>query len=151
MSAHEDQDLMEECRALVRQIFTTLRKSASPDWLALDLTMGQLKAMLALSAHGPQRVGELGRRLGLSEPAASLLTDKLEERGYARRERDAQDRRRCLVALTAAGRDLTTRLHESREEQIFRWVAALDEGELRGLVAGFRGLLRAAEDQQAHG
>src|SRR5450759_2499129 len=34
--------------------------------------MGQFKAMATVTMYGPQPVGELGRRLGLSELAASL-------------------------------------------------------------------------------
>jgi DNA-binding MarR family transcriptional regulator len=106
--------------------------------------MGQFKAMMAITLVGPLPVGELGRRLGLSEPAASLLVDKLEERGLARRERDEDDRRRSLVTATPAAEELTDRLRRGREENLVRWFEALTDDELEDLGRGLRGLLRVA-------
>jgi DNA-binding MarR family transcriptional regulator len=111
--------------------------------------MGQFKAMATITMFGPQPVGELGRRLGISEPAASLLVDKLEERGLAARVRDEQDRRRILVTATAVGDELGARLREGREEQTDQWFAALNDDELQGLLLGFRGLQRVVREMQA--
>ena len=111
--------------------------------------MGQFKAMMTVTMFGPQPVGELGRRLGLSEPAASLLVDKLEELGLAVRERDPQDGRRTLVTATPAAVELAATLRQGREEHIERWLGALATDELEGLLRGFRGLLRVAETAAA--
>ncbi|HEY5182980.1 MAG TPA: MarR family transcriptional regulator, partial [Dermatophilaceae bacterium] len=97
-------------------MFATINRDAGPELLSLDLTMGQFKAMATVTMYGPQPVGELGRRLGLSEPAASLLVDKLVELGLAVRERDPQDGRRTLVTATPAAEELAARLREGREE-----------------------------------
>ncbi len=113
--------------------------------------MGQFKAMAMVTMYGPQPVGELGRRLGISEPAASLLVDKLEERGLATRTRDDQDRRRTLVAATPAGDELAGRLRQGREDQVQRWLESLADDELEGLLLGFRGLLRTVQDEAAEG
>ncbi|MEI6726929.1 MAG: MarR family transcriptional regulator, partial [Actinomycetes bacterium] len=102
-----------------------------------------------LTINGPQPVGELGRRLGISEPAASLLVDKLEELGLAVRERDPQDGRRTLVTATAAAEELGARLRQGREEHILAWLGALGDEELDGLTRGFRGLMRVAAEDAA--
>jgi DNA-binding MarR family transcriptional regulator len=149
MAERSNTRLVIECQAAAREVFSLLRQNSGPEWLSLDLTMGQLKALITLHRLGPQAVGELGRRLGLSEPAASLLVDRLEERGHVRRERDGGDRRRCLISLSDAGKDLTSRLSESREEQVARWLTALERDELEGLLHGFRGLLRVAPRLEA--
>ena len=125
-------------------MFATLGRSAGPELLSLDLTMGQFKAMATLTTNGPQPVGELGRRLGLSEPAASLLVDKLAERGLAIRAHDPQDRRRTLVTATPAADELAARLREGREGHVLAWLGALTDDELDGLTRGFRSLLRIA-------
>ncbi len=104
--------------------------------------MGQFKAMVTVTTSGPQPVGELGRRLGISEPAASLLVDRLEERGLATRKRDQQDRRRTLVTATAAAEELASRLREGRKEHVLGWLGSLTDEELAGLTRGFRALLR---------
>jgi DNA-binding MarR family transcriptional regulator len=138
--------LLADCHELAHEVFAALNRSAGPELLSLDLTMGQFKAMATLTMYGPQPVGELGRRLGISEPAASLLVDKLEELGLAVRERDPQDRRRTLVTATAAAEELAARLREGRQEHILAWLGALTDEELGGLTRGFRGLMRVAAE-----
>ncbi|MEZ5125054.1 MAG: MarR family transcriptional regulator [Thermoleophilia bacterium] len=133
-----------ECRAAARDVFAALNRSAGVELLSLDLTMGQFKAMAMVTSTGPQPVGELGRRLGLSEPAASLLVDRLEERGLVTRERDAHDRRRTLVTATSAAEGLAARLREGREGTLASLLEALSDDELRGLTCGLRALRREA-------
>jgi DNA-binding MarR family transcriptional regulator len=141
-SAHDE--LVAVCHAAADELLTRMGRDASPELFSLELTMGQFKAMMAITLVGPLPVGELGRRLGLSEPAASLLVDKLEERGLARRERDEDDRRRSLVTATPAAEELTDRLRRGREENLVRWFEALTDDELEDLGRGLRGLLRVA-------
>jgi len=134
------------CREATRGVFAALNRSAGPELLSLDLTMGQFKAMATVTMYGPQPVGELGRRLGLSEPAASLLVDKLVELGLAIRERDPRDGRRTLVTATPAADKLAARLREGREDHILAWLGALTEDELDGFTRGLRGLLRVTAE-----
>ena len=101
-----------ECIAALHEMTASLSGAGSDALLELDLSMGQLKAMMALQAHGPQSIGWLGRTLGIAEPSASLLVDKLAEKGLVVRERDADDRRRTIVTPTAAGRDVIGRLQQ---------------------------------------
>ena len=130
-------------------MFAAINRSVGEELLSLDLPMGLFKAMATITMYGPQPVGELGRRLGISEPAASLLVGKLEERGLAARTREEQDRRRTLVTATQAGDELATRLRQGREEQTQRWLEALTDDELAGLLLGFQGLLRIIEVEGA--
>lgn len=134
---------------MAHEVFAAINRDAGPELLSLDLTMGQFKAMATVTMYGPQPVGELGRRLGLSEPAASLLVDKLVELGLAVRERDPQDGRRTLVTATPAAEELAARLREGREEHALRWLGALSDDELDALTRGYRGLLRVAAETAA--
>ncbi len=144
---------MAQCHDAAHRVFAAVNRSAGPELLSLDLTMGQFKAIAMVTMYGPQPVGELGRRLGISESAASLLADKLVELGLAVRQRDPQDHRRTLVHATPAAEELAARLRQGREEHVTSWLAALTAGELEGLTRGFQGLLRVAErpDQSAAG
>ncbi|HTX71014.1 MAG TPA: MarR family transcriptional regulator [Thermoleophilia bacterium] len=152
MSPAERRRLAAECRSAAHEVFTSINREVSSELLQLDLSMGQFKAMATVTMFGAQPVGELARRLGISEPAASLLVGKLEERGLADRVRDEQDRRRILVTATAAGDELAARLRQGKEEQIDQWLAELTDEELDGLLLGFRGLqrvVRGARDAEA--
>jgi DNA-binding MarR family transcriptional regulator len=147
LSPSERRRLAAECHEAAHEVFAAINRNVGAELMQLDMSMGQFKAMAAITMHGPQPVGELGRRLGISEPAASLLVDKLEDRGLAERVRDEQDRRRILVTATAAAEELAGRLREGREERLQAWLEALTEDELAGLLLGFRGLRRVAREQ----
>jgi DNA-binding MarR family transcriptional regulator len=149
LSPAERRRLAARCHQAAHEVFAAVNRNIGSELLSLDLPMGQFKAMATITMFGPQPVGELGRRLGISEPAASLLVGKLEERGLAARVRDEQDRRRILVTATPAGEELATRLRQGREEQVQRWLGALTDDELAGLLHGFSGLLRIVQDEQA--
>jgi DNA-binding MarR family transcriptional regulator len=142
LSPDERKRLAAECSAAAHEVFAAINRNIGAELLSLDLPMGQFKAMAMITMFGPQPVGELGRRLGVSEPAASLLVGKLEERGLAARVRDEQDRRRILATATPAGEALAGRLREGREEQVGHWLGSLTDDELEGLLRGFRGLQR---------
>jgi DNA-binding MarR family transcriptional regulator len=49
---------------------------------------------------------ELSRRIGIETASSTAVIDQLEKRALIRRRRDAADRRRIIVTLTAAGRAL---------------------------------------------
>src|SRR5665647_3646078 len=75
--------LVQDCHEAARRVLAMITRASGPDWLSLDLTMGQFTALMTVTLFGPQPVGALGRHLGLSEPGACLLVDKLEEHGLA--------------------------------------------------------------------
>lgn len=70
----------------------------------LGLTLVDLYALGALLADGPTGVVDLGRRLGLSSPAATGLADRLEASGHAERTQHPGDRRRVVLAATDRAR-----------------------------------------------
>ena len=62
-------------------------------WLWLDLTMGQLKAVMLLVSTGGVRSRELADGLGIAPSATTPLVDRLIDQKLARREDDPGDRR----------------------------------------------------------
>jgi DNA-binding MarR family transcriptional regulator len=75
------------------------------------ITRSMLSMLVGIS-DAPQRVSELARLEGLSQPRATLLIRTLEDRGWARRERDDRDRRAVNVWITDDGRALLAELRE---------------------------------------
>jgi DNA-binding MarR family transcriptional regulator len=115
-------------------------------WLNLEMSMGQLKAMIVLNCSGHLRVGGLAKALGIAEPSASILADKLERQGLAVREVDPADRRRTPVVVTAAGRELVSRLRSMRDVRLNAWPSDVDDDDLDALLRGLTALLRAPDN-----
>jgi DNA-binding MarR family transcriptional regulator len=81
----------------VRQMADRLGQLGYPDYRRSDA------AALRLLRRGPVPVGRLGAGLGVTRQAARKIADGLEQRDYARTERDARDSRVLNVVLTTAG------------------------------------------------
>jgi DNA-binding MarR family transcriptional regulator len=98
-------------------IFQTMRaiQGARGDaqWLAIDLTMAQLKVVMLLVQSGglPSRV--IGERLAIGPSAVTPLVDRLVSLDLARRESDADDRRVIHVRPTEKAIAFRARLLEA--------------------------------------
>lgn len=73
---------------------------------ALGLTYPQYLAMLVLWEASPRTVGALGEALDLDSNTLTPLLKRLETSGLVTRDRDPEDERRVIVALTDKGRAL---------------------------------------------
>ncbi len=131
--------------AAQKRVARAMQRAYAPDWIHLDLTMGQLKTLMTLSSRQPATVSEIADRLEVGKPAASTVVDRLVQLGYAQRSEDPEDRRRTLVTTTPAGSDLVTRLRQGQGDRMVRWLEALEPDELAALIRGFQALASIAE------
>ena len=74
---------------------TILFHQAVADRLGMNVTDHKCAGILAQS--GPITAGDLAVRTGLTTGAVTGVIDRLEKAGFARRVRDANDRRRVIV------------------------------------------------------
>jgi DNA-binding MarR family transcriptional regulator len=85
--------LLEEMRETTT--VTILFHQAIADRLGMNITDHKCAGILARS--GPITAGELARRTGLTTGAITGVIDRLERAGFARRVRDANDRRKVII------------------------------------------------------
>src|SRR5579871_4362933 len=88
--------------------------------------VGVLQAL----AGAPRRITELAEREGVTQPAITLLVNRLAARGWVHRERHPLDRRVVLVALTARGRAVWERLRSEYRALLHEEMATLDEADI---------------------
>lgn len=137
--------------AAQHRIAHSMFQASIPDWIQLDLTMGQLRTLMALAADGPMTVSALADRLAIAKPTASILIDRLVQAGDAERSEDPDDRRRTLVALTTAGLALVARLRQGKAERYERCLAAMQPDDLAALTRGMQALAAIAERADFNG
>lgn len=66
----------------------------------LDISGNDFISIDLLNELGPMTAGELSKKTGLSTGSITALIDRLEKIGYARREKDPNDRRRVIIVPT---------------------------------------------------
>jgi MarR family transcriptional regulator, organic hydroperoxide resistance regulator len=134
----------------VRTTLRSLRDTADVEWLQLDLTMAQVKALFVLRSSGALPVGGLAERLKTGLPAASILTDRLVQLDLVERREDPHDRRRTFVQLSPTGEQLANRLHQGRDERLREWLIQLNDADCAALVRGLQALAKVAAADPKH-
>ena len=110
----------------------------------LQLTPAQIHAVIWLGRDGPLTMGELAQRLRCTEKTLTGLVDRLEREGFAKRTRDAQDRRVVHVTLTRKGTVAHRKLDERMRSKLACLISLLDPPERQALIRILEKLLQAA-------
>lgn len=87
---------------------------------------------------------EIARHLGVTASTMSLSLDRLERDHYIRRERDAVDRRRTLVYLSAAGERIKRQAKVLEPELVAALLDRLPASQRKQALAGLQLLAHAA-------
>jgi len=110
---------------LVKQVELAVRSHLDNLLRPGGLTAAQYTALTVLERHPDLSSAQLARNSFVTAQSMADMITALEGRGLIERHRDQADRRRLVVALTAAGRELLD-LHRNE-------VAALETRMLAGL------------------
>jgi len=113
---------------LVKQVELAVRSHLDNLLRPAGLTALQYTALTVLERHPDMSAAQLARNSFVTAQSMADMITALEGRGLIERHRDQADRRRLVVALTSAGREL---LDDYRDQ-----VTALEERMLAGLSSG---------------
>ena len=111
----------------------SLRDPLSAACEETGLTPPQIHTLLWLGRDGALTMGDLARRVAVTEKTATGLVDRLERDGLALRTRDAADRRVVHVRLTARGAAQHRRIEAGVLDGMARFLGLLDAGDRRAL------------------
>jgi DNA-binding MarR family transcriptional regulator len=121
-------------------LWRAMHRLSLTEWAGIDLTMGQLKALLILDAQTALTISQLAEKMDLARPATSILVDKLVQAGYVERTEEPTDRRRTNIRLSATGTRLVGCLMRGTQEKLRAKLARLAPEDLHALIQGFRAL-----------
>jgi len=104
----------------------TWSRLAERNLAVLQLTVTELRALRGLSESGPCSMVTLAKEQKMTAPGMTIVVDRLERAGLARRVRSEADRRKINVAITGNGGEKLRRalkLHDKFIERAIRGVA----------------------------
>jgi DNA-binding MarR family transcriptional regulator len=99
----------------------------------------------------PTGLADLARHMGVTASTMSLSVDRLERRGFVRRQRDPRDGRRVGLRLTAAGVRVKEAQSVLEPERVRGMLAQLGEADRAAALRGLALLARAAQRFMASG
>jgi len=114
-----------------------------------QLTPPQIHAVIWLGQDGPLTMGELARRVGITEKTITGLVDRLEEAGYLERERDRGDRRIVRARLTEKGGATFRDLDAHLRGKLTRLLGLLDAADRKALYRILEKLAHRLEAEAA--
>ena len=101
----------------------------------------ELAVLLVLADREPASQQQAAGRLGIDRTTMVALLDTLEEKGLVARHPHADDRRRNVVELTAAGQDTLRLATEASDEAERRFLAPLSPAAAQQLKEALRSVL----------
>jgi DNA-binding MarR family transcriptional regulator len=107
---------------------------------AAGLSMTARSTLGMLRDEGPQRLSELARLEGISQPAMTTLVNRLEAEQLVRRDGDPADGRVVIVSITAAGRQSVESRRAERARALMDQVAQLPADQRAALIAALPAL-----------
>jgi len=109
----------------------------------LGITPAQSEALRILGDHAPMTLSDVGRMLVCeSGTNPSRIIDRLVDAGLVDRTVDPDDRRRAMLTLTAAGRDVERAVFEIEERMYAQLDAAFAGADPDALLAQLERLVR---------
>ena len=119
-----------------------LLSQAAAERIGINAT--DLNCLNILSFSGPMTAGQLAQATGLTTASITGVIDRLEQAGFAQRERDTSDRRRVVVRLvvSAVHRDVAPAFAPMLAA--WRDIAKSYTDEELALIAGFQHRVESA-------
>src|SRR4051794_2663190 len=105
------------------------------------------RALAVVRDLGEPRIGDIAAVDRISQPTATNLVQKLEERGWVERAADPDDARAVRIRITPAGLEAQQEFRQAAADALAPRLGDLDAAELRQLADGVRVLSSLLEHQ----
>jgi DNA-binding MarR family transcriptional regulator len=99
----------------------------------IEISRTEANVMQAL-AERPRRIGDLAAREAVTQPAITLLVNRLQRRGWVERAADPDDGRAVLVKLTRRGDEVFGQLRAEYRALLHEEMATLADEDVETLV-----------------
>ena len=128
---------------LVTSIYKIWHRQVEKKLMAEGMSIMEFRMLKSLNENGPQPMVKLAEANMISQGWVTNLIDRLEDKGYAQRIRDQQDRRVIKISSTGNGSSFYKAIKEVHERFIMQTLKFMDEKEGKGLIE----TLHKIEDQ----
>ena len=100
----------------------------------IDLTLPQLRTLMAMSGNNHRFMGDLARSTGYATSALTGIVDRMIKKGLVVRSRDLEDRRMVRVQLTKSGSRIADECKLQALKCISTALKEIDDSERRKMV-----------------
>ncbi len=122
MRADSQEETVEALLAATRALVGLAARSLAD--VDPEVTLPQFRALVVLATRGPQKLVDVSSELGVNPSTGTRMSDRLINKGLARRVRARTDRRVVRLRLAPEGSRLVDMVIKRRRTELARIVAA---------------------------
>ncbi|MCX6572274.1 MAG: MarR family transcriptional regulator [Candidatus Aminicenantes bacterium] len=108
------------------------------------LSFMEYQALVEIRRTENSSIQDVGKAIKFTKSGATRVIDRLERKGYARRQRSSADGRVCCVAITSRGKSVTSKITENYAAYLDDVLKDLDVRSLEMIADALRFLIAAA-------
>ncbi len=97
--------------------------------------------LISLDDHQPRSQVDIAQLMGIDRTTMVALVDELQEKGLVQRRPHSDDRRKNVVEITPAGRELRRRAARKVDDTERRYLAKLSEADARLLKSSLNSVI----------
>lgn len=130
---------------LVKHVHVLLHRIIDLQVCPLGLTANQWRPLMLILHRGIDTPAELARTLDVDTGATTRMLDRLESKGFVRRERVPEDRRVVKIVPTEAGRAVGARILPAIAQTLNIHLSGFSEDEIHMLIALLKRMITNGE------
>jgi DNA-binding MarR family transcriptional regulator len=115
-------------------------------WMALDITISQLKSVIYIHSKGKVSFKELAKALNVSPPVVTGIVDRLTSQNIISHTDGTDDRRVKWLVITEKGKRLLNDIRQDTTSEMSKMLEILSDEDIAALVQGFTALAKTAEN-----
>ena len=93
-------EILENLRKIIRAVDLNSKKLSAEN----NLTSPQILSLAAIATNGPMTLADVAKSIHLSSSTMVGIIDRLEVKGFLKRERSTEDRRQVFIEITDEGK-----------------------------------------------
>lgn len=136
MSTHD------EVLISIRQIVRAIDLHSKQLNKNFGLTSPQLLLMRTIQSSPKMTLRQLSNNSNMSQATATSILDRLEKRGFIKRERDTKDKRKVHAVITTAGEQVLEQAPQLLQDNFIEQFQALDQWEQTQILSSLQRVSR---------
>jgi DNA-binding MarR family transcriptional regulator len=142
----ESADLVDRILEQLEPMIARQRKAVARHGCLRAISSTHLHVLYLLESEGSMTMGRLAERLDVSLPNVTGIVDRMAERGFVERDRDAEDRRVVTVRAASGGREAVEEIDQIRRQALKSILTRLTPDQQHRALLTFTEMRAAAEE-----
>ncbi|MDD3677925.1 MAG: MarR family transcriptional regulator [Dehalococcoidales bacterium] len=139
-------ELIQKAVGFQKEINRLIMGYRTEKWLALNVTITQLKSLIYIYNKGKASFKDLAGALNVSPPVVTGIVDRLSSQHIIKRIDNTGDRRIQWLTITEKGKQLLSDIRQDSSDEMVKMLEVLSEEDIAALVQGFSALIKTAEN-----